>query len=678
VSGFAGVDVGGTFTDLLILDDETGFVAAEKVLTTYPDPSEAVRQCLERSVIPVDDLRHFRHGTTLGINIIIEGKGGPTGLITTTGFKDVLVLRRGSRSETFNMFWTPLPPLIDSQWRLEVVERVDSSGEVLLPVDMDELHQVVRQLVDGGITAVGICFMNSYVNPHNERVAAQAIRDWFPQMSVSISSDLGSQLGEYERTSTVAINAILQPVMNQYLEVLDQYLDGQGFQGEKYLMQSTGGVTSFDRARRYPSLVIESGPAAGVVAAGNIARICEITNIIALDVGGTTAKAAAIIDGVADITNAYHVGGERGYVLQVPGIDIVEVGAGGGSIAYVDVGGALRVGPRSAGASPGPACYGLGGTEPTITDANVVLGRLNPERFAMGAMRLNTDAAHLAIASVSDELGLDPVALAAGIVDIGSTIMASVVRAVTIERGIDPRGFALVAYGGAGPMQACDVARQLHIGTVVIPPYPGHFSSVGLLFTRSRMDYVKSVAIAMNANNATDLLHDEFNTMRKSADEAIPANAGEIALELSADMRYPGQWHTVTVRLSTIDSSDAIVSAFTDTFLRRFGHVVEGGIPEIVALRLGVEWASHDSESAASLLRYGATEESQVERRPVFLEEVGDFFDCPIYRRESLVVGSHLEGPAIVEEEASTTFLRGVDSLEVNDLGCLVVSIGNQ
>lgn len=686
MTGLIGIDVGGTFTDFLAIDEETGKVSAEKILTTYPDPSVAVKECIERSLVPIPEVRHLRHGTTLGINTIIEGKGLPTALLTTAGFADVLALRRGSRSESFNLSWAPATPLIPGRLRLEVDERTHSDGTVARSVDEARLLEIGEALVGEGIRAVGICFINSYVNPENERRAAELLHSRWPDLYISVSSDLGRELGEYERSSTVAINAILQPVLHDYLGELADYLEGRDFRGRAAIMQSTGGITSFDRARRQPSLVIESGPAAGVVAASQIAVAAQMPNVIALDVGGTTAKAAALIAGNTELTGTYEIGGARGYALQVPGIDIVEVGAGGGSIAHVGAGGALRVGPRSAGASPGPACYGNGGTEPTITDANVVLGRLNPERFAMGAMKLDVEAAREAVAGVAAELGTEVPALAAGIIEIGNTIMAGAVRAVTIERGIDPRDFVLVAYGGAAPIQACDIARQLHIATVLIPPYPGHFSSVGLLLTRSRRDYVRSISLSTDAPDFGERLQSAFAEMRATAvaEFAADAEAGDggaadpdtYDYEYSADMRYRGQWHTVTVRLPSIASREDVTSAFAENFVRRFGHRSSGGLPEVLVLRLGV--VAHDGgDGNVGFLSYPMADVTEARTRRVYSDMAAEYVDCPVYDRSALRPGAEIPGPALVEEEASTTYIGEADRLVVNDLGCLVITVGS-
>ena len=670
---FVGIDIGGTFTDLVIVDTDTQTPITGKLLTSYPDPVISVRELVNDAKVSLGSVDRLFHGTTIGINAIVEGTAPPAALITTRGFRDILEMRRGSRSETWDLRWKPLPPLIERPLRFEVDERTGGSGETLSPVDPKDVEQIVTYCRDHRIMAVAICFINSYINPDNEILARSILNEIDPDLYVSISSELSREMGEYERTSTVAVNAMLQPVMSSYLRELGRFFSSRGLSTPPYVMQSTGGVTTFADGSRLPALVVESGPAAGVVGTAEVARACGISNAISFDMGGTTAKACVVLDGVPQVSPSYRIGGGKGYVVQVAGVDIVEIGAGGGSIAYVDAAGALRVGPRSAGSSPGPACYGLGGVEPTITDANLVLGRFAPVTVAGGTITLNQAAAEAAIKSAASRLGLSIVDLAAGILEIANVMMAGAVRRVTAERGLDPRDFVLVAYGGAGPLHACDIARQLHIPSVVIPPYPGHFSALGMLVSKVRRDYARTFLKRLDSDDSIPELQAVFEDMRSEATTGFVEIGGNIEFSYAADMRYVGQHHTVTVRLPPPLTVHGIEAVFRDVFARQFAHEYLEGALEIVTARLTAV-APDTGIDVRYVLRASSQKDEPPRVRSVFFGGEG-FVECPVWQRRRLPADAVIHGPALVEEEASTTVLGAGDRLTLNDIGCLVVDV---
>ncbi|HEX9835728.1 MAG TPA: hydantoinase/oxoprolinase family protein, partial [Alphaproteobacteria bacterium] len=481
------VDIGGTFTDLVAYDRESHRVVYAKSPTSYGNFVAAILDCFDKAKLSPSEAALVNHGTTLVINSLIERSGAKTALITSAGFRDVLEIARGNRPDPFDLYYTRDEPLIPRERRFEVRERIAADGTVIEKLDTAALERLVQRLAADGIESVAIFFMNSYVNPAHEEEAAALVRRLMPDAYVTRSTELTREWYEYERTSTVAANAYVGPRVNGYVRRIAGDLSGRGFAGSLFMMGSNGGVLSVERTLRQPIGLVESGPIGGCIGAGAYADALGLENLVAFDMGGTTAKCALVEDGRFSVDSVYYAGGYvQGFPIKSPVIDIVEVGSGGGSIAALDAQGRLQVGPRSAGSTPGPVCYGRGGTEPTVTDANLVLGRINPRRFLGGEILLDTASSWHAIRSrIAEPLafgGADGlVRMADGIVALATVTMAGAIRRISVEHGRDPRDFALFAYGGGGPLHATALARELHIPTVIVPPEPGNFSAIGML-----------------------------------------------------------------------------------------------------------------------------------------------------------------------------------------------------
>src|SRR4051812_12428206 len=546
-------DVGGTFTDVAAFDETTGALKLGKTLTTPLRLVTGIENGVGKAGSQFSAAKLFLHGTTVAINTILERSGAKCALLTTQGFRDIYEIGRVNRPESYNLFFEKHTPLIDRDLRFEIMERMDSQGTVLIPLDEEQVRTVARNAVAQGIQAIAILFLHSYRNPAHEQRAKTIVEAEFPQIFVTSSHELSQEYREYERTSTAAANAYIGPRVQRYLTEMESHLGIAGFAGNFLIVQSTGGLFDVGDARQSCIRMLESGPAAGVVGTQALCDSINIPNAIAFDMGGTTAKAGVIYEGHVLMTGSALIGGyATGLPVQMPMIDIQEVGTGGGSIARIEIGNALRVGPESAGAAPGPVCYGLGGTEPTITDANLILGRLGADRFLGGEMKLDLDAAKTALAEkIANPLGLDPVAAADGILRIAVTKMAHMVRWVTTERGLDAADFTLVAYGGAGPLHAAMVARELRVAKVVIPRAPGHFSAYGMLVADLRRDFVNTwfTPLAEASFAAMESVFAEMEQRGRTAVEHSRIPVAGITVQRSADMRYVGQEHAVTVEL---------------------------------------------------------------------------------------------------------------------------------
>lgn len=675
-------DVGGTFTDVAAFDETTGALRLGKTLTT----PERLVTGIECGVGKADSrfaaARMFLHGTTVVINTILERSGARCALLTTQGFRDIYEIGRVNRPESYNLFFNKHAPLIDRDLRFEIMERIDAQGAVLIPLDEEQVRAVVRNAVKEGVQAIAILFLHSYRNPVHEQRAKAIVEKEFPQLFVTASHELSQEYREYERTSTAAANAYVGPRVQRYLIEIESHLDDAGFGGNFLIVQSTGGLFDVGDARRSCIRMLESGPAAGVVGTKALCDSIGVRNAIAFDMGGTTAKAGVIYEGNVLMTGAALIGGyATGLPVQMPMIDIQEVGTGGGSIARVEVENALRVGPESAGASPGPVCYGLGGIEPTITDANLILGRLGADRFLGGEMPLDLDAAKKALTEkIATPLGLDPIEAAEGILRIATTKMAHVVRWVTTERGLDAADFALVAYGGAGPLHASAVARELSIGTVIIPRAPGHFSACGMLVADLRRDFVNTWFTPL-ADASFPAMESIFAEMERLGRDTVGRGQMLSGVEVrrSADMRYVGQEHAVTVdlpiELFTAQDRDGIKKRFDAVHQTRYGFSVATEKAEIVSLRGAIigEMRKPPFEHIAK----GGPEPDAAAfhgKRPVYFASTG-FVDTPKYDRPALKAGNRIAGPALIEEHASTTVAHPSDVIEIDAFGDLVITV---
>jgi N-methylhydantoinase A len=675
-------DVGGTFTDVAAFDETTGSLKLGKTLTTPQRLVTGIENGVGKAGSQFSAAKLFLHGTTVAINTILERSGAKCALLTTQGFRDIYEIGRVNRPESYNLFFEKHTPLIDRDLRFEIMERMDSQGTVLIPLDEEQVLTVARNAVGQGVTAIAILFLHSYRNAAHEQRAKAIVETEFPGLFVTASHELSQEYREYERTSTAAANAYVGPRVQTYLTEMEAHLGHAGFVGNFLIVQSTGGLFDVGDARQSCIRMLESGPAAGVVGTKTLCDKLEIPNAIAFDMGGTTAKAGVIYEGNVLMTGAALIGGyATGLPVQMPMIDIQEVGTGGGSIARVEVGNALRVGPESAGAAPGPVCYGLGGTEPTITDANLMLGRLGADRFLGGEMKLDLDAARKALTEkIAKPLGLDPVEAAEGILRIATTKMAHVVRWVTTERGLDAADFALVAYGGAGPLHASAVARELSIGVVIIPRAPGHFSACGMLVADLRRDFVNTWFTPL-ADASFPEMETIFAEMERQGRETVSRGQTLSGIEVrrSADMRYVGQEHAVTVELPidlfTSQDRDGIKKLFDAVHQTRYGFSVASEKAEIVSLR-GAVIGELRKPPFEHIAKGGAEPDAAAFRgkRRVYFAGSG-FVETPTYDRPALKSGNKINGPALIEEHASTTVVHPGDQLEVDAFGDLVINV---
>ncbi len=679
-------DVGGTFTDVAAFNETTGELQLGKTLTTPQHLASGIGHGVARAGADFRATRLFLHGTTVAINTILERSGARCALLTTQGFRDIYEIGRVNRPESYNLFFKRHVPLIERDLRFEISERIDAQGAVLIKLDEAQVRSVATAAVAQGVEAIAILFLHSYRNPAHELRVKEIIEQEFPQLFVTASHELSQEYREFERTSTAAANAYVGPRVRRYLTEMETHLDAEGFSGEFLIVQSTGGLFDAADARHSCIRMLESGPAAGVIGAKALCDRIGMRDAIAFDMGGTTAKAGVIYNGDVLMTGSSLIGGyATGLPIQMPMIDIQEVGTGGGSIARVELGNALRVGPQSAGAQPGPVCYGLGGSEPTITDANLVLGRLGADRFLGGEMPLDIEAARRALSEkIAAPLGMDVVEAAEGILRIATTQMAHVVRWVTTERGLDAADFALVAYGGAGPLHAAMVARELRIGTVVIPRAPGHFSACGMLVADLRRDFVSTWFTPLADASFADMeaLYSDMEARGRTTvtrGQGTLSTHSDATVRRAADMRYVGQEHAVTVdlplQLFQTQDRDGIKRRFDAVHQTRYGFSVAHEKAEIVSLRSAI--TGEMRKPRFEHIAHGGLQpppEALRGTRAVYFAGAG-FTDTPAYQRSALKAGNRIAGPALIEEHASTTVMHPGDTLDVDAFGDLIIDI---
>ena len=675
-----GIDIGGTFTDLTAYDPGTGKLTFGKTTTTAL-PDEGAVSGLRRLIAEGVDIHHaamLKHGTTVVINSILERRGAKTALITTEGFRDTLEIGRGSRPESFNLFYRRLAPLVPRDLRFEIRERLSARGEIIKALDRTALPWLAKSIAAAGVEAVAICFLHAYRNPDHELEVAAYIKK-HTGCFVTCSHELSREFREFERTSTAVINAFVGPRTSAYVTRFRDGVNEAGFSGRLLLMGSNGGVLTDTEAVKRPVLLIESGPVGGAAGAAELGKALDMPNVIAFDMGGTTAKAVMIENGEAAVTPVYYAAGyNRGYPVQAAVLDIIEVGAGGGSIAAISEMGALIVGPRSAGGVPGPACYGTGGKEPTITDANLILGRLHPDRFLSGEIKLDKIAAERVLQDLATQLKEPLHRVAAGIIHLATLTMASAVKMTTVERGHDPRDFAMIAYGGAGPLHASDIARELGIRTVIVPNNPGHFCAYGMLFADLKYDLVQTMAVGLeqlDIGEAEKQFLDLEERGRASLKE-IKVNLTAVSAVRFGDMRYRGQEHTLKIRLPdkmSLVSQSYLRAAFEDEYAKRYGHCSQNVPIDIVNLRVVVTGVA-DKPVMKELQTGKAAVEP--ETRPVNFDGKS-FVPCAIWQRDTLGVGVHIAGPAIIEESASTTVVCPNDWATVDHLGNIRITVGD-
>src|SRR5712692_3261078 len=674
------IDIGGTFTDLVYLDETTGQVGLGKTSTTPAHFEEGVVTTVTEARLK--DVQFLAHGTTVIINTLTERKGAITALITTRGFRDILEIQRANRPDLYNLLFTKPKPFVPRRLRLEVTERMSYKGEVLTPLAEEDVRAAIAEARRQGAEAIAVCFLHSYANPSHEQRAIEIIRSEWPDGDVTASHELTNEWREFPRTSTVVLDAYVKPVARRYLDALSRRLTEAGIgQQARYAMQSNGGVSRFELASRTPINLVESGPVGGVIGAAEIGKLLGEQNIITLDIGGTTAKASLVERGKVRVASDYFI--ERtpttaGYPIKVPVVDIVEIGAGGGSIAWIDPAGALRVGPRSAGAEPGPACYGQGGTEPTLTDANVVAQRINPDYFLGGRIALDTERARTALAPIAETLGVGVEDAALGVIRIANANMIHLLKLVSVRRGRDPRDFAIVAFGGGGSMHATALARELQVPRVIVPPAPGHFSAWGMLMSDLRHDLVQPRFARAEQTEAAELdavwreLEDRLRAT--FADEGVEAS--RLAFVRTADMRYAGQEHTVNVPIPDGELGEAeraeIERRFHDLHEQLYTFRQASPI-EFVNFRLTGLGAVRKPE-LRRIATNGKVEGALKGTRDVDFDELGRH-ESRIYERERLGAAAMLEGPAVIEEPAASTVVFPGQRLHVDELGNLIVEL---
>lgn len=678
-----GVDSGGTFTDVCLVDEASGAIRVWKVPSTPDDPSlaiaggviEGLRAAARGTTVSVS---YFGHGTTVATNTLIQHRGALTGLITTAGFRDLAEIGRQRRPHLYDLQADKAPVLVPRSLRLEVNERLRHDGRVEQPLDETQVRAAARRLKAAGARAIAVCFLYSYVDSGHERRVRRIVEEEFPEAFVTCSHEVAPEFREYERLSTVLVNAYLGPVMAGYLAGLGPRLAAAGIDVTPHITQSNGGVMSFEAARAQPVRTVLSGPATGVVGALEVGRAAGFSDLITFDMGGTSTDVSLIEGGRPKLAGELEV---HGYPLKTPALDIHTVGAGGGSIAYVDAGGLLKVGPRSAGAAPGPVCYGLGNEEATVTDANVVLGTLNPRHLLGGRMAIDRGRAVAAITGLAERLGLDVMATAQGIISVVTANMAKAIRVISVQRGHDPREYTLVAFGGAGPLHAARLARELEIPRVLVPRYPGILCALGLLLSDLKTNYAQTRLMPAAPESLPRML-ETFDELERRAiawferEEIAPAAR---TLRRTVDMRYAGQNYELPVAFPDEPNGAALLKALTAGFERAheqlYGYIAEEEPIQAITFRLEAVGAVRRAELTTHSPATTEVAAARIGERDVWLVETRGFVSCPVYDRERLGPGHRFTGPAVVEQMDATTLLLTGQAAVVDAFLNLIVEV---
>ena len=707
-----GVDVGGTFTDFVLYNQDSGETRITKVPTTPANPANGVLNGIAKLGVDLADVESLEHGTTVATNTLIERNGAKTAFLTTEGFRDTLEIRRANRKELYDAQWTPPPALVPRRNRLEIKERLYWNGEVATPLDEDQVQDVIETLKARDIEAVAICFIHSYQHPKHEMLVKDLVQAALPDAFVTASSEVTQEMREFERGSTVAANAYVGPKVQTYLDSLSEGLRGAGLKTDVSVMQSNGGVATLDEAKSVPAKMARSGPAGGAMALQRLSQMIGRSELVGIDIGGTSADVSVIVESRTRWTSPLVV--EWGMPILFPSVDVVSIGAGGGSIAWIDEGGILHVGPQSAGADPGPVCYDIGGAEPTSTDGQVVLGRIDPDQFLGGEMKIRKDLAEKAIAeTVGNPLSLGLEEAADGLLKIMENNLMQAIRYVTVEKGYDPRDFALVGLGGGGPMYVSNLARELGMKTAIVPTAPGVLSAWGLLTVDMVQDRSKTVLRRRRALRNEDL-EETFNDLRESIYKSFlrqGISAKDVAMEYYLDLQYYGQVYSLAVSLGDlaaktgdipskddirvaeagtisiqldlaphgkVEVSDDVLDAATDRFHseheREYGHADPEQEVQVVHARVFGS-ASVAKPEIKKGKKGGADSSAAVRTKRAVYFDGGDQ-ETTIYTRDLLKPGNRLAGPAIVEEGTSTTILPPDASLEVDEYGNMIIETG--
>ncbi|MBW6398244.1 hydantoinase/oxoprolinase family protein [Roseomonas sp. HJA6] len=666
-----GVDSGGTFCDICLFEEESGEVAVWKVSSTPDDPSRGIAAGVQEGLANVGaapgSAGYFGHGTTVGTNALIQHRGVRTGLITTDGFRDLLEIGRQKRPDLYDLQVDKPLVLVSRDLRIEVPERVRHDGSVETTLDEATLRAAARRLRDAGVKAVAICFLYGFVRPEHEALASRIVAEELPDAFISVGHEVAPEFREFERVSTAVVNAYLGPVMQGYIRRLAGRLADLGIATPPHLTQSNGGVIGFDQAARLPVRTVLSGPSTGVVAAQELGRMVGIGDLITFDMGGTSTDVALLKDGQCRLTGEAIV---HGYPIKAPMLDIHTVGAGGGSIAHVDSGGLLKVGPRSCGAFPGPVCYDQGNTEPATTDANVVLQTLNPTHLLGGRMAVRQDLAKEAIGRLAETLGLGLMETAQGILSVVTANMARAIRVISVQRGHDPRDYTLVAFGGAGPLHAARLARELEIRRILVPRNPGILCAMGLLLTDLRADFAATRLTVLD-DAAAPTVEDAFAELAQRAEqwfteEHIPEDRR--ATLRTVDMRYAGQNYELPVELPpgpvTAASLQALADGFAEAHRRQYGFVDAEGTVQLVTFRLEATGLVAKANFVPQPDAGPDAAPALIGHRDVWMPEAGGWVSCPLYDRAALRAGNRIAGPAIIEQmDATTVLLPGMTAL---------------
>lgn len=673
-------DIGGTFTDLVYVDDN-GKVGVAKSHTTPPNFEQGVIDVIEKSGIDQQDIETFIHGTTVIINALTERKGVKTGLITTKGFRDVIEIARGNRPDLFNVRYKKPVPFVERYLRQEVEERLNQKGEVITPLNINQITELIEYFKKEQVEALAVSYLHAYKNPEHEQQTVELIQQLWPEVAVTASHEVTKEWREYERTNTAVLNSYVKPIASSYINRLNNKLVENDADSFNYIMQSNGGTTTFEQAKKTPINMVESGPVAGIYGAAYLGEIIGEKNVIAFDIGGTTAKCSLISNGEVKVSTDYYIEKDdlnAGYPIKSPVVDIVEIGNGGGSIAWIDEGGSLKVGPHSAGAVPGPVAYGQGGTEPTTTDANLLTGRLSPENFDY---QVNLESVKQAIHDkVSKVYGLTEEEGALGIIRIANANMLNALKLISVRKGYDPRDFTLVAFGGGGSMHAPALARDLGVKKVVVPVASSVFSAWGMLMTDLRHDYIQTYINRLQDIDLSEL-NNEWNKLESQAKEQYAeenVKEEEIVFNRFVDMRYSGQEHTVKVPLAggviNEETITDVIALFHELHEQSFTFKLVEAQTEIVNLHLTAFGSVQKPELQKLEVENRPLESALKETRNVFYENEG-WVPTKVYHRDLLVPGMKIEGPAIVEEPTATTVFYSEQTLSVDAYGNLLIEL---
>jgi len=670
-----GIDTGGTFTDLIAQEEDTKKLAVSKSLSTPTDPSVAIFNTITKAGVRAEDVAYFVHGTTVATNALIERKGAKTGLLITRGFRDVLKLQRVVRRHHFDLHWVKPKHLVPRNLSLEVEERIDAKGKEAISLSEADVLKAIEKFKSEGVIAIAVSYLFSFLNPAHEERTRALIKEHYPEAYVSISSEVFPQWREYERTSTTVIDSYLKPGMDGYISNLETTAGKKGIR-EMLIMRSNGGVMTTQSAKEQPITMVRSGPAGGVIASCYIGKLTGNPNLVVADMGGTSFDTCLIVNSMPTFTNKEEL--EWGIPIASTMVDVRSIGAGGGSMAWIDPAGILKVGPESAGADPGPVCYRKGGKTPTVTDANLVLGRLDSDQLLAGEIKLDLQAATKRMNELAEQMKLDLNELAYGIIEIANNNMAQALRLVSVDKGYDPRDFAVIAFGGAGPMHAVELAKNLHAKRVIVPVYPGAFSALGALIADTRFDYMQT-SIMPSTNLDFGRINEIYESLEERAQNDFLKEGfeEEPMINRTVEMRYLGQNWELEVAIPGGKIDEKVVQTAQESFdqehTKHFGWNLSGEKFEFVNFKV-VAIATKIEIELPEMANGRPGKPKKV--HPAYFREKGGFIECPVYSREDLNAGTQLEGPLLINEVSSTTLVPPGSMVEIDRFGNIIIEIG--